>query len=75
MLKNACVFCKIVGAVAILGALNWGLVGLADYNVVAHLFGAASVVTRVIYGLIGLSGLALLASYFMDCPFCKKDLS
>ena len=28
MLKQACVFCKIVGAIAIIGALNWGLIGL-----------------------------------------------
>ncbi|MBA3238179.1 MAG: DUF378 domain-containing protein [Parachlamydiaceae bacterium] len=71
MLKKACWFCKIVGAIAIIGALNWGLVGLADYNLVEHLLGVGTAATRVVYGLVGLSGLALLASYFMACPNCN----
>ena len=71
MLKQACVFCKIVGALAIAGALNWGLIGLADVNLVERLFGQTAM-TRVIYILVGLSGLALLASYFVICPKCKK---
>ena len=72
MLKQACVFCKIVGAIAIIGALNWGLVGLVHFNLVDYLFGAGSVAARITYCVVGLSGLALLASYFMVCPYCKK---
>ncbi len=72
MLKQACGFCKIVGAIAIIGALNWGLVGVANFNLVDHLFGAGSITSRIIYDLVGLSGIALLASYFMVCPSCKK---
>lgn len=72
MLKQACVFCKVVGAVAIIGALNWGLVGVADFNLVDYILGAGSVASRVVYSLVGLSGLALLTSYFTDCPYCKK---
>ena len=72
MLKQACLLCKIVGALAIIGALNWGLVGLFNVNVVERIFGEMTVITRVIYGLVGLSGLALLLSYFTVCPACKK---
>lgn len=72
MLKDACFFCKVVGAVAIVGALNWGLVGLFGYNLVDHLVGAGTVAARVIYTVVGLSGLALLSSYFFVCPQCKK---
>lgn len=72
MLKQACMFCKVVGAIAIIGALNWGIIGLSGYNVVEHLFGAGSVLSRLIYIVVGLSGLALLSSYFMACPACKK---
>lgn len=72
MLKQACVLCKIVGAIAIIGALNWGLVGIAQYNLVDAIFGAGSVVSRIIYVVIGLSGLALLASFFIVCPMCQK---
>ena len=72
MLKQACLLCKIIGAIAIIGALNWGLVGVAGVNLVERVFGEATVITRAIYALVGLSGLALLASYFMVCPACKK---
>ena len=72
MLKQACLFCKIVGAIAIVGALNWGLVGAFNVNLVEQIFGIATLATRVIYGLVGLSGIALLASFFMVCPMCKK---
>ncbi|KKS64202.1 DUF378 domain-containing protein [Candidatus Daviesbacteria bacterium RIFCSPLOWO2_01_FULL_43_38] len=43
--------------VAIIGALNWGLVGLFGINLVSTLFGAGSVLERVVYSLIGLGGL------------------
>jgi uncharacterized membrane protein YuzA (DUF378 family) len=72
MLKKACLLCKIVGALAIVGALNWGAVGVLNLNLVERFFGEATTLTRAIYGVIGLSGLALLASYFMVCPACKK---
>lgn len=72
MLKQACSVCKVVGAVAIIGALNWGLIGVAHINLIEHIFGVGSMATRVAYSVIGLSGLALLASYFMVCPVCKK---
>ena len=45
----------------IVGALNWGLVGVARFDLVAALFGMqfgeTSVLTSVIYGLVGLAGL------------------
>ena len=71
MLKQACTMCKIVGALAIIGALNWGLVGIANVNVVGGIFGDG-VVARLIYLLVGLSGVALLVSYFYVCPACRK---
>jgi len=72
MLKKACAVCKIVGAIAIIGALNWGLVGLNGTNLVDQIFGAGSGAARVIYILVGLSGIMLLISYFYICPACKK---
>ena len=71
MLKQACPICKVVGALAIIGALNWGLVGVFHVNLVEQLFGTSAVAT-VIYALVGLSGIALLVSYFYICPACKK---
>ena len=72
MLKRSCTFCKIVGAIAILGALNWGLVGIAQVNLIDQIFGAGSVLTRWLYALVGLSGIALLVSYFYVCPACRQ---
>ena len=72
MLKQACVVCKIVGVIAIIGCLNWGLIGVAQTNLVEQIFGVSSTLTRIVYGIVGLSGLALLASFFVVCPACKK---
>jgi hypothetical protein len=41
----------------IVGALNWGLVGFFDFNLVAALFGEMSALSRIIYGLVGLAGI------------------
>jgi uncharacterized membrane protein YuzA (DUF378 family) len=50
---------------AIVGALNWGLVAIGEFDLVAEIFGLdfgeTSAVTRVVYGLVGLSGLWLAA--------------
>jgi uncharacterized membrane protein YuzA (DUF378 family) len=40
----------------IIGGLNWGLIGIAGFNLVEAIFGA-SIITRVIYILVGLSSL------------------
>lgn len=40
----------------VVGAINWGLVGLLDMDLVQILFGQFGMVTTVVYGLIGLSG-------------------
>lgn len=41
----------------LIGALNWGLVGFFDYNLVDVIFGEGSVVARVVYALVGVAGL------------------
>ncbi|MBI3312620.1 MAG: DUF378 domain-containing protein [Candidatus Omnitrophica bacterium] len=69
---NRCVVCKIVGLIAIIGALNWGLVGLLHMNLVEQILGVGTTLTRGVYILVGVSGLILLTSYFMNCPACKK---
>jgi len=72
MLKQACLICKVVGLLAIVGALNWGLIGLTGTNFVEQILGVGTTVTKVVYILVGVSGLALLASYVVVCPGCKK---
>lgn len=47
---------------AIVGALNWLLVGLFKFNVVSAVFGDMSTLSRIVYTLIGFAGLYLIAS-------------
>ncbi len=41
----------------IIGALNWGMIGLFNLDLVAALFGVGSLVSRIIYTLVGVAGL------------------
>ncbi|MCU0653028.1 MAG: DUF378 domain-containing protein [Candidatus Pacebacteria bacterium] len=41
----------------IVGGLNWGLVGLFDFDLVAAIFGKMSLLSRAVYSLVGLSSL------------------
>ncbi|OGN16516.1 MAG: DUF378 domain-containing protein [Candidatus Yanofskybacteria bacterium RIFCSPHIGHO2_02_FULL_50_12] len=50
---------KVAWVLVIIGALNWGLVGLLDLNVVTEVFGTGTL-TNVIYDLVGLSALYLI---------------
>lgn len=56
---------------AIIGAFNWGLVGLFEFNLVGAIFGEATLITRLIYILVGLSGLWLLLDLFRDKAITK----
>jgi uncharacterized protein len=44
----------------IVGGLNWGLVGLLDFDLVAAIFGAGSTLSRIVYILVGLAALYLI---------------
>ncbi|OTG62533.1 DUF378 domain-containing protein [Acinetobacter sp. ANC 3903] len=45
---------------AIIGGLNWGLIGAFDFNLVAAIFGDMSPLSRIVYVLVGLSALYLI---------------
>ncbi|MBQ1215568.1 MAG: DUF378 domain-containing protein [Firmicutes bacterium] len=49
--------------IAIIGAVNWGLIGAFRFDLVAALFGEMSVLSRIVYVLVGVSGLYLLTLY------------
>lgn len=74
-MKSFCSLCKIVGALAAIGALNWGLVAVFDFNLVEKIFGSMTTGSRVVYGLVGVSGLLLLVSFVKVCPACKKKMA
>ena len=48
----------------IIGAINWGLIGFFDFDLVAAIFGEMSMLTRIIYSLVGVSAIiSLITSY------------
>lgn len=59
-LQKACLILTIIGA------LNWGLIGLFDFNLVETLFGAENVISRIVYVLVGIAGIINIALLFED---------
>ena len=56
---------KICLVFTIIGAINWGLVGLFEFNLVEALFGQMTVLTRLIYSIVGITGLINVGLLFM----------
>ena len=48
---------KIALVLIIIGAINWGLVGVLNFNLVTTIFGNGSLLTNIIYALVGVAGL------------------
>lgn len=47
----------------IVGAINWLLIGIFEFDLVATIFGAMSILSRIIYTLVGISGLISIGLY------------
>ncbi len=59
-MKNLTTLDWIAIILVIIGGLNWALVGLFSWDLVAAIFGDMSVLTRIVYVLVGLSALYLI---------------
>lgn len=59
-------FQKIVLAFTIIGALNWGLIGLFNFNLVEALFGVNTTLTKIVYSVVGICGLINIGIYFYN---------
>ena len=57
---------KIALLLAIIGALNWGLIGLFSFDLVAFIGGQMSAISRIIYSFVGLAGLWCITLLFRD---------
>ncbi len=58
---------RIALAVLIIGGINWGLVGIFSFDLVAYLFGgSAAIVSRIIYTLVAISALWNVSLFFRD---------
>ncbi|MHC4647436.1 MAG: DUF378 domain-containing protein [Planctomycetota bacterium] len=47
----------VVGALVLIGALNWGLVGMFGIDLVGSIFGEMTILSRLVYVLVGLAAL------------------
>lgn len=50
--------------ITIIGAINWGLIGFLDFNLVDAIFGTGSLLSRIIYALVGICGLINIGILF-----------
>lgn len=55
---------KITLVFTIIGAINWGLVGLLDFNLVSFLFGEMTTLARIVYSLIAIAGIINIGILF-----------
>ncbi len=56
----------------LVGALNWGLVALFDFNLVTAIFGGSPMLERWVYIFVGLSAVYIGATHMKDCKICSK---
>ena len=57
---------KIALVITIIGAINWGFIGIFDLNIVESIFGSASMLSRLIYTIVGLTGLINIGLLFTN---------
>ena len=57
---------KLALLLSIIGSLNWGLIGIFSFDLVAFLFGNMSILSRAVYTLVGLAGAWCITLLFRD---------
>ena len=57
---------KVALIFTIIGAVNWGLIGIFDFNLVSAIFGEASALSRIIYSIVGITGLINIGLLFTN---------
>ncbi len=65
---------KTAYALVIIGALNWGLIGLFNFNLVSMIFGAWPSFEKLVYILVGLSALYEATTHMSYCKICMMDM-
>lgn len=64
---------RIALLLVIIGAINWGLVGIFQFDLVASIFGGqAAVISRIIYTLVGAAGLWCISLLFRERETVKS---
>lgn len=55
---------KVALIFTVIGAINWGLIGFFDFNLVTALFGDGSMLTRIVYMIVGIAGIINIYTLF-----------
>ena len=63
---------KVLLVITIIGAVNWGLIGIMYLDLVATLFGMGSMLSRMIYTLVGIAGIINIGILMTHLDF-KRD--
>ncbi len=58
--------CYVLKPLTLIGAINWGLIGLFGFDVVAWIFGMGTSASRVVYALIGIAAVVWLIMMFAN---------
>ena len=62
-------------ALVIIGAINWGLIGFFNFDLVAALFGEMTFMTRLVYDLVGISAIiSIITSYMCYQKYREHDM-
>jgi uncharacterized protein len=69
MTPGMCAAHKVAWVLVFIGAVNWGLIGFFDFNLVNAILGGAPTVERIVYAVVGLS--ALFSLTCAKCSMCK----
>lgn len=68
--KGSGFFCWIAKLILIIGGLNWGAIGIFDYNFVANILGQWPIAVRIVYIVVGVVALLAILCLFRTCK-CK----
>lgn len=63
---------KVLLGITIVGAINWGLIGVLDVDLVALIFGVRTIFTRIVYTLVGICGIVNIGILMSHLDF-KRD--
>ena len=63
---------KVTLIFTIIGALNWGLIGFFNFNLVESLFGVQSTITNIIYAIVGICALINIGLLFKNFGSIEK---
>lgn len=65
---------KVFLAIAIVGGINWGLIGLLNFDLVAFIFGSGSLLARIVYIAVGISAICCIPALFSNTDSGTADM-